>query len=536
LQLAHYIAVGVSNSASPALSAPRLSSSHDAFRWLVGAWLVGVVAFSLRFVGGFFFIEHQRRKRFAVVSDSVLEICFTLQDRLGIDRAIQYCQCARLQSPAVLGWFRPIVLLPISALTGLSPEQLQSVIAHELAHIKRLDAFVNVFQICVETLLFYHPAVWWLNQRIRAEREHCCDDIAVSVCGNPVEYARALTLMEQWRGAPALAMAATRGPLSARIYRVLGLRPAATGIRSAGIIASVLCLTTALLAGNAFLGVAHPHASIHAVAHTVVRGVAFHMQAAAPTTPAPKPSPALRHEQAEPAVSNGSYVDGMKSAGLSNLTADQLIALKIQDVTPEYVHGMNQLGLHPSVDDLIALRVQGVTPEYVQNLRAQGMNADESHIIALKIQGVTPEYLHELNDAGLHPDLDQLIALKIQGVTPEYIRGLKAAGFSADADHAIGMKIQDVTPEYVRDIRALGLQPTTDQIISMKVQAVTPEFIKALQTAGFKVDVNDIISAKVQDVTPEFIERARKHGFQNLTLEKLIELRRLDVLEPKADI
>ena len=73
---------------------------------------------------------------------------------------------------------------------------------------------MNVFQVCVETLLFYHPAVWWLNKRIRAEREHCCDDIAVTLCGNAVEYARALTLMEEWRSAPCLAMAANRGPLT----------------------------------------------------------------------------------------------------------------------------------------------------------------------------------------------------------------------------------------------------------------------------------------------------------------------------------
>ena len=95
-------------------------------------------------------------------------------------------------------------------------------IAHELAHIRRLDAFVNLFQILVETLLFYHPAIWWLNRRIRAERELCCDEIAVSLTGNRLEYAKALTLMAEWEKAPALAMAANRGPLSERIFHILG--------------------------------------------------------------------------------------------------------------------------------------------------------------------------------------------------------------------------------------------------------------------------------------------------------------------------
>src|SRR5262249_9421630 len=147
--------------------------------------------------------------------------------------------------------------LPARALTGLTEEQLELVIAHELAHIRRLDSFVNLFQIGVETLLFYHPAVWWVNQRIRIEREHCCDDEAVSICGNAVNYALARALMEEWRAAPALLMASNRSPLSQRIVRLLGLDGPAGRVRVAGLAVSIVCLAGAVLAGNAFLGVAH---------------------------------------------------------------------------------------------------------------------------------------------------------------------------------------------------------------------------------------------------------------------------------------
>ena len=88
---------------------------------------------------------------------------------------------------------RCVILLPISTLSGLSREQIEMILAHELAHIRRHDFFVNLLQATVETLLFYHPAAWWISRRIRVEREHCCDDIAVDVCGNPLQYARALT-------------------------------------------------------------------------------------------------------------------------------------------------------------------------------------------------------------------------------------------------------------------------------------------------------------------------------------------------------
>src|SRR5580693_8807666 len=248
------------SSAQPFLIARSipLAPSLDALPWLVEAWLLGVAFFSLRSAGGFLLLERERRRQSSVVSERVLEICSTLQDRIGLNRAIDFCECKWLQAPAVIGWFRPVVFLPVTALTGFSEEQLELVIAHELAHIQRFDPFVNVFQVCVETLLFYHPAVWWLNKRIRAEREHCCDDVAVALCGNAVEYARSLTLMEEWRSAPVLAMAANRGPLTERVVRVLGLNTLGAGTRGIGLTGSVLCLTAALAAGNALLGMAHP--------------------------------------------------------------------------------------------------------------------------------------------------------------------------------------------------------------------------------------------------------------------------------------
>jgi beta-lactamase regulating signal transducer with metallopeptidase domain len=242
----------------------RLSPSLDALPGLVAAWLFGVALFGLRSAGGFLLLERERRKQSTTPTDRVLAICRTLERQLGLDRAIHYCVCQWLQAPAVIGWFCPIVLLPVSALTGLSEPQLRSVIAHELAHIRRLDPFVNLFQIAVETLLFYHPAVWWLSKRIRAEREHCCDDVAVSLCGNPVEYARALTVMEEWRIAPVWAMAANRGPLSERIFRVLGRNSVGTRARGIGLTGGLVCLAAALLAGDSLVRIACPQPTVQA--------------------------------------------------------------------------------------------------------------------------------------------------------------------------------------------------------------------------------------------------------------------------------
>src|SRR6516225_1649608 len=231
------------------------STSHEAtpayFLWLVEAWFAGVMLLSLRSAGGFLAVERLRRKESTPLEKELLELCLCLQRRMGLKRVVRYCHCVHLDAPAVAGWMRPVVFLPMTALTGLSAAQLEAIIAHELAHIRRFDAFVNLFQIAVETLLFYHPAVWWLGRQIRAERENCCDDEAVALCGSPVNYAKALAHMAAWQVAPRLAMAANHAPLAARVARLLGANESAGTFRRASLSAGALCLSAALLADGA---------------------------------------------------------------------------------------------------------------------------------------------------------------------------------------------------------------------------------------------------------------------------------------------
>jgi beta-lactamase regulating signal transducer with metallopeptidase domain len=507
--------------AAPSSAPAAASRTEMGMLWLVEAWFLGVVLLSLRTAGGLFLIERMRRKEIRPVGRELHERCAALQRKMGLDRVIRYCECHRLDAPAVMGWIRPVVLLPVRALTGLSGEQLEAVIAHELAHIRRLDCFVNLFQIAAETLLFYHPAVWWVSQRIRAEREHCCDDEAISVCGDAVDYARALTLMEEWRAAPALMMAANRSPLAERVVRLLGLHGATGRTRMAGLGVSFVCLAGALLAGNAFLGVAHASLGNSIPSKEIQESGSVIVVRPEPASPkersqqAPKPAPAAASQPTpkpqpssapEPQPSTGgnkqSYMDAMEAAGYKNLDVDELIAMKVQGVTPEYVKAMRDLGLQPTADEIVGMKVQGVTPEYVREMRT-----------------VAPK-----------PSVDELIGMKVQGITPQYAQEMRELGLQAGPDELIGMKVQSVTPEYVRGMRATGLKPDADELIGMKVQGITPEYVKSVQAAGFKdLTCDELIGAKVMGVTPEFIEKAKKHGFQNLTLEKLIALKNADI-------
>src|SRR6202007_2795286 len=143
------------------------------------------------------------RRALASAASTWQSSCRRLAHRLGLIAAAHVVEADLADAPAGGGWLRPVILRPVAAIAALSPAQVDAILAHELAHIRRHDYAVNILQTIAETLLFYHPAVWWLSNRIRAEREHCCDDIAVALCGDPVEYAEALAELESHRMASA---------------------------------------------------------------------------------------------------------------------------------------------------------------------------------------------------------------------------------------------------------------------------------------------------------------------------------------------
>jgi TonB family protein len=140
-----------------------------------------------------------------------------------VDRAVRLLHSARVQVPTVIGWLRPVVLIPASCLSGFSSEQVEAILCHELAHVRRHDYLVSIFQSVAEALLFYHPAVWWVSKQVRRERECCCDAIAVANGGDALAYAKALSHLEERRASfPEFVLGANGGVLKMRIRRLLG--------------------------------------------------------------------------------------------------------------------------------------------------------------------------------------------------------------------------------------------------------------------------------------------------------------------------
>lgn len=213
--------------------------------WLVLAWLSGTVILLVRLAAGWRQIHRLRRRALRQPLCEWQDVAEALARRLGLTSAVRVVEAAAANVPVVIGWLRPVIILPVCTMTGLTREQIELVLAHELAHIRRHDYLVNLLQGIVESVMFYHPAVWAVSGRMREEREYCCDDLAVSVCGDPVSYARMLTELETLRGpAAGLVLASSGGDLMNRVSRLLQLR---TGPRRLGAACSGACGTVALM-------------------------------------------------------------------------------------------------------------------------------------------------------------------------------------------------------------------------------------------------------------------------------------------------
>jgi beta-lactamase regulating signal transducer with metallopeptidase domain len=464
----------------------------DYLPWLVYLWIGGVLALSLRTGAGFVVAQRLKRRQSAPLPPIWEERFHRLAQRLEISRTVRACESAIAEVPAVVGWLRPVVLVPASALMGLPAPEIEALLAHELAHIRRHDYLVNLLQTAIETLLFYHPAVWWTSQQIRAERENCCDDLAVAACGDVLTYARALTRLDQMRpGAPKIAMASNGGSLLARIRRLV--RPQ-EGVRSSS--GDWITGLAILLSATAIYAAGYvPSPQVKYFRPQIVL-------AAAPQKPEPigprvkqqieledqdtgqadsmvTKELALLDDQAEQSASSApasGFLDGLAAEGYKNLSVDDLISFKIHGVTPEYIRSVKAAGFQPTPDDLVSMRIHGVETSQIAGFKAAG------------IDKLT---------------IDDLVSLRIHGATPEFVQAISAAGYSKiDADDVVSLRIHGVTPEFAKEVKSLGLgDPSLDDLVSMRIHGVTPEFIHEVQ----------------------------KRGFKDLTVEKIVDLKRFNI-------
>ena len=224
-------AVGAVSNTLPAVSvtadlaqSPGPTLMISLLPWLGMIWLLGVLLLSLNS------LRHWRHMHWLLRHDAkpvpewqydLLRLC----DRFAIWPRVRLLQSSHVVTPTLIGWLKPIILLPASVLGGFTPQQIEMIIAHELGHVRRWDYLLNLFQVTLETLLFYHPAVHWISRDVRNVRETCCDDLVIQMeCGTRLAYAHTLANLEGLRATlPAPALAASGGVLLARVQRICGV-------------------------------------------------------------------------------------------------------------------------------------------------------------------------------------------------------------------------------------------------------------------------------------------------------------------------
>jgi beta-lactamase regulating signal transducer with metallopeptidase domain len=542
--------------------------------WLVAAWLAGVLLLSIRFLGGLVVAERLKHNQANPLIEHWQEKLSMLAGQLRVSRPVRLCESVLVEVPTVIGWMHPVILVPVSALTGLSAEQLEALLAHELAHIRRYDYLINLMQTAVETLLFYHPAVWWVSRQIRQEREHCCDDLAVAACGSVLVYARALAELEQLRSVgPTLAVAANGGALLYRIQRLVGSSSEGSypsegshrfesGLAGVIAIATVFIIlasaeTTILSRSPQVNDAQDRHALSSEASAALTRDKLARDQVVNQNSPGKSQDKLMRGDPDESAGTTPGeqaiqtheeetspddraqeqresgyedFIGAIKELGYTGLSADEMAAFKAQAVTPDFIREMNALmNQKLSVDQLTAFRVHGVTQKFVSELRSSGFtNLSADQLTAFRIHGVTPQYISDLKRAG-YADLsaDSLTGFRIHGVTPAFVQELKDLGFDRiSSDHLTALKIHGVTPNFIQAMRTfIRGDISIDDLTGLRIHGVTPEFIKELDILGYSnLSADQLMGLRIHGVTTDFIQAIHALGYKP-TADQLTSMR-----------
>ncbi|WP_343667798.1 M56 family metallopeptidase [Chitinophaga sp.] len=197
------------------------------FPVLVALYVTGVAVMSIKLIMDLVQLKQIRNKQVLPIDTAWEKHLERLAAQLRIPRKVQLLISTHIQVPVMIGFLKPLILLPVAMFNNLTAEQLEAILLHELAHIKRNDYLLNIFQSIVETILFFNPFIWWITKNIRLEREHCCDDLVIASQVQPLQYAKALVALEEYRltvNALAMAAADNKQHLFHRIKRIMEMK------------------------------------------------------------------------------------------------------------------------------------------------------------------------------------------------------------------------------------------------------------------------------------------------------------------------
>ncbi len=530
--------------------------------WVDAIWFLGVLFLALRSLGGWWHLGEVRRNAQRMIPQEVERAFLQLCEQIEVGRKVVLRASDEVISPMAMGVWRATVILPISAVLSLPRAELEAVIAHELGHIRRWDYLWNLVQTAIESLLFFHPAVWWISRTVRDRREICCDEIAVRSCSDAAVYARALLRLEEQRTVKlrlAMALGGCGGSLLGRVRKILGEDMAMEGRMTSGVsVAAIGALTLSFLLGpkisEAVATPAGTHPMLSHVLETLPAAVISQIDTpnkriAVPAAPAiampdiavpdiPMPdiaAPAIAPAAPSPAH-HSQHMAGPAIAPSPSPHIHAEFAFSSAIVVNHVTNSANEIAFWQSnAKDSAqgtASSSKGTGTAYLDGMRDAGypldLNNDLNSLVTLKSIGVTPEYAKSMGSAGLgKPSLNELVALKSIGVTPEYVASLKQSGLAPLTFHdAITYKSIGITPEYAAQMKQKGFGDlSAHDLVTMKSLGVTPDYAAQMKQSFGNLGTHELVTMKSLGVTPEYAAQMKQQGFANLSVHELISLR-----------
>jgi beta-lactamase regulating signal transducer with metallopeptidase domain len=537
---------------------------------IVTLWLFGVVFFLLRLLSGVSYIHYLKRRMNFHADEYWMEMLEKIAAKINLGKTVELMESALVRTPQVFGYFKPVILFPLGMINRLPPEEVEAVLAHELSHILRHDPLFLVLQNLVEALFYYHPGVWWISQQIHNERESACDELAISITGDAMNYAKALVTVQEMGFLPqsaALAFAGDRpSQFVQRMHRILKVKSPTTGIMEK-IFSAVLILSTLVgmgwthtynsapipgFEGGFNVSVNEPPAAIanadlvdiadfpnNGFWNARIDGEKVELELR------------IRHENGQ--WNMGEKFDKNEFSALPATESEFSVnreagILKLKGKF-EDKEGYGRFTFEPSSDfrtylesqgisgnreeDFLHLFMVNVNKTYIGYLKSKGFeNLNRGKLVEMAIHGLDKQtlegYFAAFDKYGYaKPGTQRLIELKIHGASPAYLDMLNSQGFTKiGLDEVVQAKIHGISGDYLKGLGEAGYKNLDiEQAVQFKIHGVTGDYAKRMTAAngGKLLSADELVQSKIHGLQPERISEMQRNTKEPLSVREMQE-------------
>ncbi|MBS1598503.1 MAG: M56 family metallopeptidase [Bacteroidetes bacterium] len=512
---------------------------------IVTVWFIIFMAKCVKIFAGLVHIQRIRHYKINNAPEYWTKKISLLSKNLGIRKAVLLLESAIVKVPVVVGILKPVILVPVGLLANLPAEEIESILIHELAHIRRKDYFFNLLQCFVDVVFFFNPAVLWISSLIRNERENCCDDIAIQQTQNKKQFIQALVSFHQYNLSAskyAMPFAEKKSRLVNRVQRIVNdsnntLNPA----EKFGLIIGLFIFSAI------FIGIAKAQSvpqkkqalqSKSVVSNKNIPSQKTNGQYQAAPTPSRKTNKALPEKKSLPVMEKEiepqqenelqSVDNQWQSLGYNNISEEQLQQLKDHGVNAAFVEGFRRLGFKDiSLDKALQLKDHGVSATFINDFYEIGFNTISlEKAQELKDHGVSPDYIKDLKELGAdNISLDQAIELRDRGVSADFIKSFYQLGYKdISLEKAMQLRDHGVSPGFINEFRKLGFTDISlNKAQELRDHGINAAFVNEFRQAGFKdISLEKATQLRDHGVTTRFIEMIKKETGTELSLDEYI--------------